>query len=139
MGNYAQALSATNTAISDAAGNYALTTNYEDAFNRDANSFEDVFSMQVTTTDGTNNMQLFYAANSIGGRGDIEILQRHMDFYDPADARLLFNYIDPSTGDTRTGKWQNEFGNVTTVRLAEFYLNREEGNDERQIARQVKK
>jgi hypothetical protein len=128
MGSYAEALTASNNALTDAVGNYDLVASYEDAFNRGANSFEDVFSMQVTTTDGTNNMQLFYAANSIGGRGDIEVLQRHTDFYDPADARLIFHYIDPSTGDTRAGKWQNQFGNVGTVRMAELYLNRAECN-----------
>jgi tetratricopeptide (TPR) repeat protein len=128
MGDYANALTATNNALSEASGNYAILPDYADAFNRDANSFEDVFSMQVTTTDGTNAMQLFYAERPLGGRGDIEVEQRHADFYDPADLRLAFHYLDQTTNEIRTGKWQNQFGNVGAIRLAELYLNRAECN-----------
>ena len=84
--------------------------------------------MQVTNTDGTNDMQLFYAAEQNGGRGDIEVLARHPGFYDPADLRLAFHYLDPTTGATRVGKWRDNNTNVGAIRMAELYLNRAECN-----------
>lgn len=128
MGDYNNALTAANNALNDATGNYFLTLTYDEAFNRDANSFEDIFSVQVTTQDGTNSMQLFYGPTVLGGRGDIEILQPHLDFYEAGDERAAFHYADPSTGEIRTGKWQNQFGNVAAIRLAELYLIRAECN-----------
>lgn len=128
MGDYSNALSAVNSALNDASGNYLLTSSYDGAFNNESNSFEDIFSIQVTTQDPTNAMQLYYGPTLENGRGDIEINQAHLDFYDPADERLAFHYADPSTGETRTGKWVEQFANVGTIRLAELYLIRAEAN-----------
>lgn len=128
MGQYQNALDATNAAFTAAASDYSLSSNYENAFNRDGNSIEDVFSMQVTNTDGTNGMQLYYAAEQYGGRGDLEVLVKHPGFYDPADLRLAFHYLDPTTGDTRVGKWRDNNKNVGAIRMAELYLNRAECN-----------
>jgi len=127
--DYNSALGVTNTALNAAAGNYAMTLVYQDAFNRTSgNSFEDVFSVQVSSTDGSNAMQTYYGPQAFGGRGDIEIEAGHLDFYDPADLRLAFFYLDPTTGETRAGKWQDQFANVTVIRLAELYLIRAECN-----------
>jgi len=128
MGQYQNALDATNAAFTAAASDYSLSSNYENAFNRDGNSIEDVFSMQVTNTDGTNGMQLYYSAEQYGGRGDLEVLVKHPGFYDPADLRLAFHYLDPTTGDTRVGKWRDNNINVGVIRMAELYLNRAECN-----------
>lgn len=125
-GDYSGAKTANDAALAAAAGIYDLTSVYDDAFNRDANSVEDIFSIQVLATDGVNAMQTFYASQFAGGRGDIEILDRHLDFYDPADDRLAFYLLDPSTGETRTGKWDNQFGNVGAIRYAELLLNQAE-------------
>jgi hypothetical protein len=127
MGDYPNALAATNAALT-AATDYGLVGSYGNAFNRGANSIEDIFSAQVTNTDGTNNMQTFYAASFYGGRGDIEVLTRHPGFYDPADLRLALHYIDPTTSDLRVGKWRDNNTNVGAFRMAELYLNRAECN-----------
>ncbi len=126
MGNLAQAKTSNDAAIAASAGVYFMELNYADAFNGDANTLEDIFSIQVTAVDGVNAMQTYYGPQSEGGRGDIEVLGRHAGFYDPADERLAFHYTDVSTGDTRVGKWRNQFGNVAYIRLAELYLNRAE-------------
>jgi hypothetical protein len=122
MGEYDLARQAANRVIES--GNYSLTTTYADAFNRTSNSSEDIFSMQVSEQDGANSMNLFYASSEFGGRGDIGILAAHIALYEPGDDRLNLFY----SSNTRTGKWQNQFGNVGVVRLAEMYLTRAEAN-----------
>lgn len=125
QGDYANARDAANRVIQS--GNYSLLTNYANCFNGGTTN-EDVFDIPVSTVDGVNNMHTFYASTSNGGRGDIEIQAAHLAKYEAGDARLALFYIDPGTGETRTGKWVNQFGNVKVVRLAEMYLTRAECN-----------
>ena len=125
--DYSSAATANNAALNAASGVFDLTASYEEAFNRESNSVEDIFSIQVLPTDGTNQMQLFYGPQAFGGRGDIDVLQRHADFYDTADVRLKYHYPDPSTPQiTRVGKWQEQFANVGAMRYAELLLNQAE-------------
>ena len=126
LGDYNGALAAANTALTDADGFYFMNTSYDAAFNNESNGLEDVFSVQVTTQDGANSMQTFYASTLNNGRGDIDILAPHLAFYDPLDERQNEYYDD--NGRTRSAKWVNQFANVTTVRLAELYLIRAECN-----------
>lgn len=126
MGDYAAALTAANQAISDASGLYFMNTSYAAAFNNESNGLEDIFTMQVTTQDGANSMQLYYGVSTSGGRGDIDIQAAHLAFYDPTDIRGGYYFDD--NGRTRTEKWQNQFANVNTVRMAELYLIRAECN-----------
>jgi hydrogenase maturation factor len=50
-----------------------------DAFNYESDTIEDLFTIQVNTQDGANDMHLFYATPDEGARGgDIIILQRHI-------------------------------------------------------------
>lgn len=126
MGNYQGALNAANTGLTDANGIYFMNTSYDAAFNNESNGIEDVFTIQVTTQDGTNSMQLFYGTTLVGGRGDIDIQPSHFTFYDAADTRQ--NQFFDDNGRWRTSKWQNQFANVNTVRLAELYLIRAECN-----------
>lgn len=125
MGDYANARDEANRVITQ--GPYSLVSNYANAFNNsDVNTTEDIFAQQVTNQDGTNSLQIFYASQDNGGRGDIEIQQSHLALYDSTDARLAFFYDDD--GETRTGKWRNQYGNVNVIRLAEMYLDRAECN-----------
>jgi hypothetical protein len=106
-------------------GSFELEENYEDIFNLTSpgTSAEDIFSIQVTTQDGINNMNTFFASSDYGGRGDIYIEQAHFDLYEEGDERLSLFY-----DDERTGKWKNQFGSLNILRLAEMYLTRAEAN-----------
>jgi hypothetical protein len=98
---------------------------YSDAFptNTSANTTEDVFAMQVTTSSGVNSFQTFFSANS---RGDIQIKPAHTALYETGDARLGLFYT--SGGSVFTGKFNYLYGNVHIIRLAEMYLVRAEAN-----------
>lgn len=125
--NYDAARTEANEVIES--GQFSLVEDYSGVFNNsNNNTTEDIFAMQVTNQDGTNDLNTFYAADLDGGRGDIEINQVHLDKYEAGDERLGLFYTDPTTGDNRTGKWQNQFGNVLVLRLAEMYLIRAEAN-----------
>jgi hypothetical protein len=124
-GDYALARDAANRVINS--GLYALLPDYADCFNNGENTVEDIFAIQVNTQDGVNWMNLFYSIPAFGGRdGDIEIEDDHLALYDSADARLALFF--EGAGATRTGKWNNQFGNVNIIRLAEMHLIRAEGN-----------
>lgn len=115
-------------------GEFSLNADFEDAFNktslagtnRDGNgnaSKEDVFAIQITQQDGTNNLNTFFASADFGGRGDIYVDPPHFDLYETGDERADLFY-----DDAYTAKFNNLFGNVPIVRLAEMYLTRAEGN-----------
>ena len=116
-------------------GEFSLNADFEDAFNktslqgsnRDANgnaSKEDVFAIQITSQDGINSLNTFFASADFGGRGDIYIDPPHFDLYEPGDERRNLFYDD----DFYTARFNNLFGNVPIVRLSEMYLTRAEGN-----------
>ncbi len=125
--DYANALMEADKVISS--GDYSLTDTYAKEFpNADPpapipNTDEDIFAMQVTTSAGYAGFQEFYSAN---GRGDITINQEHFDLYEPEDDRL--NLFYSSGGSDFTGKFDNLYGNVHIIRLAEMYLIRAECN-----------
>lgn len=129
--NYAKALDAANLVIES--GEFSLTGSIDDAFgrsstgatDRDGNgnaTTEDVFAIQVTSQDGINELNTFFASADFGGRGDILIEPAHLALYEPGDERANLFY------DIWTAKFNNQFGNVTIVRLAEMYLTRAECN-----------
>ncbi|MDX1666370.1 MAG: RagB/SusD family nutrient uptake outer membrane protein [Saprospiraceae bacterium] len=125
QGRFADARDAAHRVITS--GRFGLMPTYAEAFNNDANTMEDIFAMQVSSQDGVNVMNTFFSVPQFGGRdGDIEILQQHLNLYNPADDRL--NLFFQRGGVFHTGKWNNQFGNVVLIRLAEMYLTRAETN-----------
>jgi hypothetical protein len=102
-------------------GLYSLLPNYEDLWNQDDNTAESIFSMQVSDQDGDNELVTFFSIPAFGGRdGDIEIEQKHLNLYDPADSRLALFY--DGNGAIRAGKWRDQYKNIPVIRLAEMYL-----------------
>ncbi|WP_158856841.1 RagB/SusD family nutrient uptake outer membrane protein [Lunatibacter salilacus] len=129
MERFGDARDAANRAIISAteAGKSLVTSGFMNAFNNDADTSEDLFSIQVNTQDGTNDMHLFYSTPDEGARGgDITILQNHIALYEAEDQRLTQFSIRAE--DLRTDKWRQQFKNVKVVRLAEMYLTRAEAN-----------
>ncbi len=125
QGNYPSARDAANEVITS--GRYSLVNNYASVFNQDVNTSEDIFAIEFTPNDETNSMTIFWSIPSFGGRqGDIDILEGHLSLYDPNDSRLALFYN--GDGAMRSGKWNNQFGVIHIVRLAEMYLIRAECN-----------
>ncbi|GGH63850.1 tetratricopeptide (TPR) repeat protein [Filimonas zeae] len=128
QGDYAKAAVQANKVIASNA--FRLTGTYEAAFpfpggmaGAVANTTEDVFAMQITSSSGTNDFQTFYSPL---GRGDIQIEDAHLNLYEADDDRL--NLFYNSGGSVFTGKFDNLYGNVHIIRLAEMYLIRAEAN-----------
>lgn len=129
QGQYAKAVAEANKVI--ASGAFDLTATYDAEFpnGSDAahfdNTSEDIFAIQVTSQQGVNSFNTFYASSGFGGRGDIRIKSSFLAGFEAADERGKFYTV---TSVIRTKKFNNNFGNAHVVRLAEMYLIRAEGN-----------
>lgn len=126
MGRYADARDNASEVIES--GVYSLVSDYTAEWNNDDNSTEDIYAVQINSQDfSESTLVVFYSIPDFGGRdGDIEILQKHLDLYDPADARLALHYS--GAGADRTGKWRDQYRNHPIIRLAEMHLIRAECN-----------
>lgn len=128
QGNYAAARDAADDVLTNSG--HTLTAEYEDAFNNDEDSTEDVFAWQITTQDGINDFNTFWATRDFGGRSltaDVTVEQPYFDnFDDPNDDRSRFFYA--GNGTVVSTKWQYQFGIIPFIRLAEMHLIRAEAN-----------
>lgn len=126
MGNYTGARDAANEAINDSGA--SLVPTYRFAFAQDANTSEDIFSIQVSEIDGTNGMNTFWAPGAQGGRGDVRITNGFVGFLTSQNRGLNMNSNVAMIIGSYTTKWYNQFGNVQLVRLSELLLTRAEAN-----------
>jgi tetratricopeptide (TPR) repeat protein len=135
QGDYTNAAAKANKVISG--GAYSLVAVYADEFpfpNQSAvhvdNTTEDIFAIQLTTQLGTgvsNALNTFYASSDFGGRGDIIIKSSFLNSFSEGDTRLAI-YNEDSGGVLRCDKFDNLYGNIRVIRLAELYLIRAEAN-----------
>ncbi|MGD0583418.1 MAG: RagB/SusD family nutrient uptake outer membrane protein [Bacteroidales bacterium] len=123
-GDYVNARAAADSVI--VSGMYSLLPEYASIFNNDNNSSEDIFATQISPQNRPNSMTEFFSVPGSGGNGDIEILDEHLNLYPAGDARKDLFFIWNS--QWRCGKWNNQFGVVNLIRLAEMYLIRAECN-----------
>jgi tetratricopeptide (TPR) repeat protein len=128
QGEYEKARDEANDVIKS--GVYGLNDKYEDEFPSKSkthfdNTIEDIFAIQVTQQLGTNAMNTYYASSGNAGRGDIRIKDEFLAEFEPGDVRGEFYTI---TSVNRTQKFNNQYGNVHVIRLAELYLIRAEAN-----------
>ncbi len=108
-------------------GDFSLTEEYEDAFNRvDGISTETIFALRISPQDGFNTIHNHYASDDFAGRGDITLTADHLSLYETGSERLVINYTDAE--GVRTGKYTAQYANVPVMRLAEMYLTRAECN-----------
>lgn len=124
--DYSNAADAANRVITS--GRYSLTSTFAGAFPASAsaqvpNTSEDIFAIQITTTQGANSYFTYY---SPAGRGDIDIRPAHLALYEAGDARRAFTVS--SGGSIYSAKHNSRFANVRVIRLAEMYLIRAEAN-----------
>ena len=130
--DYANAATAANLVISS--GAFSLMPTYAAEFPYSAssgpthadNTSEDVFDVQVTSQQGVNALNEFYGGPTYGGRGDAAVSPSFPTEFEQGDARGAFFYNDG--GSLYSSKFQNQYGNIKILRLAEMYLNRAETN-----------
>ncbi|WP_419699952.1 RagB/SusD family nutrient uptake outer membrane protein [Mucilaginibacter sp. NFX135] len=107
-------------------GLFELVKNFADEFQhppqatRVFNSAEDIFAIQISPQSGFNALNEVYASSDFAGRGETIIFDQHLARYEAGDDRANEFY------DVFTSKFNNSFGNVITIRLAEIYLIRAE-------------
>ena len=98
--------------------------------NAGATPGEYLFSLKVTTQDGTNSQNTYFGRNvgiaGTAGRSDCKIKLAHINTYETGDFRK--GYFTLSGGNYYTNKHLDRFGDVAIIRLAEMFLTRAECN-----------
>ncbi|MEP7323579.1 MAG: RagB/SusD family nutrient uptake outer membrane protein [Saprospiraceae bacterium] len=126
QGNYAAARDAANKVI--ASGRHGLADTYADVFDDESGSYdaESIFKIIITDQDGINSLNTYFAPPAFAGRGDIVVQTKHTALYDQSDSRGKFNAL--ASNRLYSKKYNNQFGDVNVIRLAELYLIRAESN-----------
>ncbi len=144
-GEWTEAATRANEVIT-ATPTYVLAANY--AF-YDANSAEDIFTIQMTTTDnsrtGAGGMASYHRPASVGGRGDApfstSLVQAYLE--EPGDRRLgISDSAVASDGPRRRFPLKyfdarTNADNAPVIRVTEMYLNRAEALAEKDGINQV--
>jgi hypothetical protein len=114
-----------------ASGEYKLVEHFVDEFQvkeqatRVFNTTEDIFAIQISNQSGFNALNEVYAGSDFGGRGETYLNSQFFDRYEDGDDRAN-EYWESDSDGPFTSKFNNAFGNVVTIRLAEIYLIRAE-------------
>jgi len=126
QGNFAAARDAAQKVI--ASGKHALSETYADIFDDETGGHEteSLFKVIVTDQDGVNSMNTYFAPAAFAGRGDIVVQAKHIALYSADDPRGKFTVTASNRLYSR--KFNNQFGDVVIIRLAEMYLIRAETN-----------
>lgn len=120
--NFAAARDAANRVITS--GTYSLASTYPAVFTD--TSPETIFKIVVTDQDGANDLATFYASTRNSGRGDVRVQARFRQLFGATDTRGQF--FTTVNNNVFTSKFNDRFGDVPVVRLAEMYLVRAEAN-----------
>ena len=129
QGNYPAARDAADDVLANSG--HALAADFAGAFNNDTDGPEDIFTFQVTSQTGANQLVNFYASQANGGRGgDIRIQDDYVALFDDPDndERASFFYISPDNEERLSSKYTNQFANIPMFRIAEMHLIRLESN-----------
>ncbi len=127
--NYAAARDAANDVLLNSG--HSLAPTFDDVFNKEGDGPEDIFSFQVTSQTGANNLVNHYASEADGGRGgDIVINDDYLALFDDPenDERASYVYTNPANEKQLTNKYRQQFANIFVFRIAEMHLIRLESN-----------
>lgn len=120
--NFTAARDAANRVITS--GTFTLASDFASVFT-DA-SPETIFKVVVTDQDGSSALNTYYASTRNQGRGDIRVQSKFRQLYGATDVRGQF--FTTVNNNVFTNKFNDRFGDVLVVRLAEMYLVRAETN-----------
>ncbi len=120
--NFAAARDAANRVITS--NTFSLASTFAGAFT-DA-SAESIFKIVVTDQDGANGLNTYYGSTRNSGRGDIRVQIKFRQLYGATDGRGQF--FTTVGNNVFTSKYNDRFGDVPVIRLAEMYLVRAEAN-----------
>lgn len=109
---------------------HGLNPTYEQAFNNESNTPEDLFNLQISAIDGYLYLIGIYASKDDGGDGSTALSNSYFNIFDDPvnDARANFYHTESTSNSLYTSKFLNINANIPIIRFAEMYLIRAEAN-----------